>query len=80
MTETLTALTTEQYMTSLWRHVWTCDVIWTCDVTHPLMSLYDENLVDNPFFQEVLRHEDFLNEIIANKLWVAHHLLAELPD
>ncbi|XP_063677097.1 ankyrin repeat domain-containing protein 27-like [Bolinopsis microptera] len=32
------------------------------------MSLYDENLVDNPFFQEVLRHEDFLNEIIANKL------------
>ena len=34
------------------------------------MTLYDENLVDNPFFKEVLRQEDFLNEIIANKLWV----------
>ena len=34
------------------------------------MSLYDENLVDNPFFKEVLNQEDFLNEIIANK-WYA---------
>ena len=41
------------------------------------MSLYDENLVDNPFFKEVLNQEDFLNEIIANKWYEIMLLLGQ---